>query len=592
MTKIVKFLKPYMGATVAALFFSLFNNLMQLILPAMMAMMINTGIDDGRIGLVRLLGGAMAALSAIAIGAAVAGSYYSSKVSACFGLSLRRAIFVKVESLSQCDIDKIGTPSLITRTTNDIRQIQDMVLMMIRIIISAPIVMVGGAVMAFTLNKRLSTVMFIAIPIILVIALFVAKQVMPMFDKAQKKTDRLNLILREKLSGIRVIRAFNRSEYEDGRFRKANYDLTGLMLKINRIFAFLIPLATLLCYALVAILLKMAADQIDALDAVADSVQISNTVGDLQAFMVYMIMIIYAVSMAASLFVMLPKAEISAKRINEVLDLVPMIKETQHPIIPDPERRSELEFDCVSFSYPGADSPILSRISFKTMPGETTAVIGSTGSGKSTLVSLLNGLYRLIPRFYDVSGGRILIDGVEIKNMSMQTLHEKIGFIPQSAFLFSGTVADNLRMGKPDATEEEMWEALETAQAADFVRAMPDGLDSELSQNGKNLSGGQRQRLAIARVLIRKAEIYVFDDSFSALDFSTDAKLRRALRERMPDITKIIVAQRVGTIIDASRIIVLDEGKVAGIGTHRELLETCTVYREIAQSQLSKEELA
>ena len=569
MTKIVKFLKPYMGATVAALFFSLFNNLMQLILPAMMAMMINTGIDDGRIGLVRLLGGAMAALSAIAIGAAVAGSYYSSKVSACFGLSLRRAIFVKVESLSQCDIDKIGTPSLITRTTNDIRQIQDMVLMMIRIIISAPIVMVGGAVMAFTLNKRLSTVMFIAIPIILVIALFVAKQVMPMFDKAQKKTDRLNLILREKLSGIRVIRAFNRSEYEDGRFRKANYDLTGLMLKINRIFAFLIPLATLLCYALVAILLKMAADQIDALDAVADSAQISNTVGDLQAFMVYMIMIIYAVSMAASLFVMLPKAEISAKRINEVLDLVPMIKETEHPITPDPERRSELEFDCVSFSY----------------PGETTAVIGSTGSGKSTLVNL-------IPRFYDVSGGRILIDGVEIKNMSMQTLHEKIGFIPQSAFLFSGTVADNLRMGKPDATEEEMWEALETAQAADFVRAMPDGLDSELSQNGKNLSGGQRQRLAIARVLIRKAEIYVFDDSFSALDFSTDAKLRRALRERMPDITKIIVAQRVGTIIDASRIIVLDEGKVAGIGTHRELLETCTVYREIAQSQLSKEELA
>ncbi len=316
-----------MGATVAALFFSLFNNLMQLILPAMMALMINTGIGDGRMGTVRLIGGVMAVLSAIAIGAAIAGSYYSSKVSACFGLSLRRALFVKVESLSQCDIDKIGTPSLITRTTNDIRQIQDMILMMIRIIISAPIVMVGGAFMAFTLNKkRLSTVMFIAIPIILVIALVVAKQVLPMFDKAQKKTDRLNLILREKLSGIRVIRAFNRSEYEDEKFRKANYDLTGLMLKINRIFAFLIPLATLLCYVIVAILLKMAADQIDALDVVADSVQIANTVGDLQAFMVYMIMIIYAVSMAASLFVMLPKAEISAKRINEVLDLVPMIK--------------------------------------------------------------------------------------------------------------------------------------------------------------------------------------------------------------------------------------------------------------------------
>ena len=583
MTKIVKFLKPYMGATVAALFFSLFNNLMQLILPAMMAMMINTGIDDGRIGLVRLLGGAMAALSAIAIGAAVAGSYYSSKVSACFGLSLRRAIFVKVESLSQCDIDKIGTPSLITRTTNDIRQIQDMVLMMIRIIISAPIVMVGGAVMAFTLNKRLSTVMFIAIPIILVIALFVAKQVMPMFDKAQKKTDRLNLILREKLSGIRVIRAFNRSEYEDGRFRKANYDLTGLMLKINRIFAFLIPLATLLCYALVAILLKMAADQIDALDAVADSAQISNTVGDLQAFMVYMIMIIYAVSMAASLFVMLPKAEISAKRINEVLDLVPMIKETEHPITPDPERRSELEFDCVSFSYPGADSPILSRISFKTMPGETTAVIGSTGSGKSTLVNL-------IPRFYDVSGGRILIDGVEIKNMSMQTLHEKIGFIPQSAFLFSGTVADNLRMGKPDATEEEMWEALETAQAADFVRAMPDGLDSELSQNGKNLSGGQRQRMTIARALVRKPEVLILDDAASALDYATGAALNKALRNTDFAPTVITVSQRVAAIRNADTIVVLDEGEIVGIGTNDELLRSCEVYREIFDSQLEKED--
>lgn len=585
MKKIIKFLKPYTGATVAALLFALFNNLMQLILPALMSTMINTGLDSGKMGLVKLIGAVMAVLSCVAIISAVVGSYYSSKVSACFGMSLRRAIFVKVESLSQCDIDKIGTPSLITRTTNDIRQIQEMILMMIRIIISAPIVMVGGAIMAFTLNKRLSTIMFMTVPVILIIALVVAKLVLPMFDKAQKKTDGLNLILREKLSGIRVIRAFNRSEYEDARFKKSNDELTGLLLKINRIFAFLVPLATLLGYAVVALLLKVAADQIDMLDAVRDRVQIANTVGDLQAFVVYMIMIIYAVSLAASLFVMLPKAEISAKRINEVLDLEPMIKESAHPITPESDRRSELEFDCVSFCYPGADSPILSRISFKTMPGETTAIIGSTGSGKSTLVNL-------IPRFYDVSGGRILVDGVDIKNMSLKTLHEKIGFIPQSAFLFSGTVADNLRMGKPGATEEEMWEALETAQAADFVRNLPDGLDSELSQNGKNLSGGQRQRLAIARVLIRKAEIYIFDDSFSALDFTTDARLRRSLRERMPGITKIIVAQRVGTIIDADRIIVLDEGKVAGIGNHRELLENCTVYREIAQSQLSKEELA
>lgn len=583
MTKIVKFLKPYMGATVAALFFSLFNNLMQLILPAMMALMINTGIGDGRMGTVQLIGGVMAVLSAIAIGAAIAGSYYSSKVSACFGLSLRRALFVKVESLSQCDIDKIGTPSLITRTTNDIRQIQDMILMMIRIIISAPIVMVGGAFMAFTLNKRLSTVMFIAIPIILVIALVVAKQVLPMFDKAQKKTDRLNLILREKLSGIRVIRAFNRSEYEDEKFRKANYDLTGLMLKINRIFAFLIPLATLLCYVIVAILLKMAADQIDALDAVADSVQIANTVGDLQAFMVYMIMIIYAVSMAASLFVMLPKAEISAKRINEVLDLVPMIKETEHPITPDADRRSELEFDCVSFSYPGADSPILSRISFKTMPGETTAVIGSTGSGKSTLVNL-------IPRFYDVSGGRILIDGVDIKNMSMRTLHEKIGFIPQSAFLFSGTVADNLRMGKPDATEEEMWEALETAQAADFVRAMPDGLDSELSQNGKNLSGGQRQRLAIARALLHDTPVYIFDEVTSNIDVESENDIMEVIREMAKTKTVLLISHRLENVVTSDMILLLDGGCIAESGTHSRLMQEKGKYYTMysTQAQLEK----
>ena len=368
MLKIMKFLKPYKGTTIAALLLSLFNNAMQLILPALRASMINTGIADGNMLFVKIIGICMAVLSAVAIAAAISGSYYSSKVSACFGMSLRRAIFVKVESLSQCDIDKIGTPSLITRTTNDIRQIQDMILMMLRIIISAPIVMIGGAIMAFTLNKRLSTVIFIAIPVIVCIALLIAKKVLPMFDRIQKKTDRLNLILREKLSGIRVIRAFNRSEYEDNRFRKANLELTALLLKVNRIFAMLIPLAVMLLYSIVVILIWMGAKQIDVLDASVDYVQISNVVGDLQAFMVYMLMIVFAVSMAASLFVMLPRAEISAKRINEVLELEPMIKETEHPAEISPERRGELEFENVSFSYPGADSPILSRISFKTMP--------------------------------------------------------------------------------------------------------------------------------------------------------------------------------------------------------------------------------
>ena len=584
MHKVLKFLKPYKGAVIASLFLSLFNYAMQLILPALMSAMINTGIAQGRLSFVKITGILMALLSFIAVLAAISGSYYSSKAAACFGLSLRRAVFKKVENLNKCDIDEIGVPSLITRTTNDIRQIQDMLLLVIRIIIAAPIMMVGGAFMAFALNRRLSIIIFTMLPIIVIIAAVVSKIVIPMFSKVQKKTDRLNLILREKLNGIKVIRAFNRSEYEDEKFSFANNQLTGLLLKINRLFAGLIPLVTFLAFTIVSALIWTGAKQIDSLDATLNHAQIANIVGDLQAFMVYMIMIVFAVSLAASLLVMLPKANISAKRINEVLNIVPSIKEPEHPVIPDESRKSELEFQNVSFSYPNADSPILRKISFKASKGETTAVIGSTGSGKSTLVNL-------IPRFYDVSGGKILIDGTDIRHMSTKTLHEKIGFIPQSAFLFSGTIADNLRMGKADATESEMWEALEIAQAKDFVEALPDKLNSVLSQNGKNLSGGQRQRLAIARVVIRKAEIYVFDDSFSALDFTTDMKLRKALKEHMKDISKVIVAQRIGTIIDADRIIVLDEGKIAGIGTHKELLESCTVYREIAQSQLSKEDL-
>lgn len=584
MHRILKFLKPYKGATIASLFLSLFNYSMQLILPALMSFMINKGIATGNLLFVKRVGLLMAIFSLIAILAAISGSYYSSKAAACFGMSLRRVVFKKVESLNKCDIDSIGVPSLITRTTNDIRQIQDMLLLMIRIIISAPIMMIGGAFMAFALNKRLSIIIFTMIPIILIIGLIVSRKVIPMFSKVQKKTDRLNLILREKLNGIKVIRAFNRNEYEDNKFSFANNELTTLLLKINRLFAILIPLATFLAFLIVSTLIWTGAKQIDALDAAVNYTQISNIVGDLQAFMVYMIMIVFAVSLAASLLVMMPKANISAKRINEVLDIEPSIKEPEHPVVPDPKRKGEIQFDNVSFSYPGADSPVLSKISFSAKNGDTIAVIGSTGSGKSTLVNL-------IPRFYDVSGGRILIDGTDIRHMSIKTLHQKIGFIPQSAFLFSGTIADNLRMGKNDATEDDMWEALEIAQAKNFVNDMPQKLGSVLSQSGKNLSGGQKQRLAIARVLIRKSEIYVFDDSFSALDFTTDALLRKALKEKMQDITKIIVAQRIGTIIDADKIIVLDDGKITGIGTHKELLNNCQIYREIAASQLSKEDL-
>lgn len=583
MLKVLSYLKNYKWSAIFATIFILINSAMQLVLPSMMADIMNNGIAGGKLVYIYIMGFFMIIASIFGVFAAVLSSYFSSKASTGFGKELRRAVFLKAESLSQCDIDKIGVSSMITRSTNDITQIQNLVLVSMRMIISAPIMMVGGAIMAFTMNKTLSLVIFTVIPIIALIALFVVKRVLPWFEQMQKKTDALNQVVRERLGGVRVIRAFNRQKHEQERFRKANFELTEIALKTNRLFASLIPLAMFLMYSMIIALIWLGSRQVNNMDVTTQAQEIAGTIGNLQAFMMYLIMIVFAVGLAASMFVMVPRAAISARRICAILDMEPMIKEPLTPAV-SIGGQGKVEFKNVSFGYDGAERNVINNVSFTANPGEVTAIIGGTGCGKTTLINLIS-------RFYDVSSGEILVDGTNIKDMALADLHKKIGYVPQKVLLFSGTVADNLRYGKEDATEEEMWKALETAQAANFVNQLPKKLESRLSQNATNLSGGQKQRISIARALIRNAEIYIFDDSFSALDFKTDALLRAAIQKNFADSTQIIVAQRVGTILNADKIIVLDDGEIAGQGTHKELLKTCKVYREIVESQLSKEEI-
>ncbi len=574
MSKLLKYLKKYKIESILAPFFKLIEVAFELTVPLIVSTIIDVGIENGdKVYIIKrclLLG----LLGILGLCSTLVAQYFSAKASVGFASDIRHALFKHIGKLSYSQLDSLGAPTLITRLTGDINQVQTGTNLTLRLVLRSPFVVFGAVIMAFTVDAKSSLVFVVAVPALAAVVFAIMLVCIPMYRKVQQKLDGLLSKTRENLLGTRVVRAFCKEEEEIADFDAKNSALTEMQTAVGRISAFMNPATFVLINLAIIALIYVGAIRVD-------SGAISR--GAVVALYNYMSQILVELIKLANLIISVTKAIACGNRIQSVLDIEPG---TVPGTVTDGNENSEysVEFEKACLSYNGSEES-LHNIDLKIKRGSSIGVIGSTGSGKSTLVNL-------IPRFYDVSGGRILIDGVDIKNMSMRTLHEKIGFIPQSAFLFSGTVADNLRMGKPDATEEEMWEALETAQAADFVRAMPDGLDSELSQNGKNLSGGQRQRLAIARVLIRKAEIYVFDDSFSALDFSTDAKLRKALRERMPDITKIIVAQRVGTIIDASRIIVLDEGKVAGIGTHRELLKNCTVYREIAQSQLSKEELA
>jgi len=492
-----------------------------------------------------------------------------------FGRDLRGQMFKRAEDFSLNEFDKIGTSSLITRTTNDITQIQQVVVMSLSMMARAPMMAIGGLIMAVSKNAKLSLVIVFVIPVIALGVFIVAKKGTPLFKVIQTKLDNLNQVLRESLMGVRVIRAFNRVDHEKKRFEEANHDLTSTSIKVNKIMAALMPGMSLILNFTTVAVIWFGAIRIDS-----GNMQ----VGDLMAFIQYVMQIMFALVMLSMMFVMIPRATASAVRINEVFDTIPEIK--------DPEKSRTvnkndglIEFKNVTFSYPGAEQPVLKDISFIASPGKVTAIIGGTGSGKSTLVNL-------IPRFYDVDSGSILVDGIDIREVSQKNLRSKIGFVPQKAVLFTGTIKDNIKYGKEDATEEEIKYAAEIAQATEFISNMKDGFDSLIAQGGTNISGGQKQRLSIARALVKKPEIYLFDDSFSALDFKTDAKLRSALKNETTHSALIIVAQRVTTIIDADQIIVLDEGEIAGIGNHKELLETCNVYREIVSSQLSEEEIA
>ena len=581
MKQLLKHLKYIKKPVFAAMIFAVLSQISNLTLPMLMSSIINNGIANSDIDYVKRVGLIMMGISALGVVIAVYNSYFSSKTSALYGKLLRREIFLKVEDLSQRDIDKIGTPSLITRCTNDVRVIQDFVLTSLRMIISVPIMLVGGVIMAFILNPKLATVIFAVIPIIGVIAALVIKFVIPLFRKRQKLIDSVNRFIREKLSGIRVIRAFNKTEKEDARFDERNEALSGLTLKFQRIMSILIPICIVLVIIALDCLILVAANNFNSMDHITEADKLMSAIGDLQAFVIYMIMIVSAVTMTAAMFVIVPRARISAYRITEVLNLEPTIVDPEEAEEMDESLRGTVEFRDVSFGYGENDNYALSDISFTAEKSKVTAIIGSTGSGKSTIANL-------IMRFYDVNKGEILFAGKDIRRLTQENLHSKIAFVPQKALLFSGSVRDNLLYGDENANEEDLRKALEISQSAEFVYSLPEGMESMISQNGTNLSGGQKQRLCIARALTRKADVYIFDDTFSALDFRTDAALRKAIKENI-NATVIIVAQRVGTIMDADRIVVLDEGRVVGMGKHPELMENCEVYREIYHSQMTEE---
>ncbi|MCY6355296.1 ABC transporter ATP-binding protein [Clostridium sp. ZS2-4] len=575
MIKLFRFLKPYTAVIAAILILLFFQSLAELYLPTLMSDIVDTGIVKGDTQYILKVGGYMLLVAAGSGICVILAGFLSSKVATSFGRDLRSKVFSRVESFSLNEFDKMGTASLITRTTNDITQVQQVTIMIMRMMISAPMMCIGGIIMAVSKDAKLSLVLVAIIPVLAGIIFIIARKGIPLFKSMQVKLDKLNLVLRENLTGIRVIRAFNRIDQEKKRFNEANHDLTETAIKVNKIMASLMPVMMIIMNFTSIAIIWFGGIRID---------NGSMQVGDMMAFLQYAMQIMFSLIMVSIMFVMIPRAEASAVRINEVLDTVPEIKNPEHAKSTD-NKRGFVEFKDVTFSYPGAEQPAISNISFSAKPGEVTAIIGGTGSGKSTLISL-------IPRFYDVHRGSVLVDGVDIREMSQENLRAKIGFVPQKAVLFTGSITDNIRYGKEDAAEEQVKHAAEIAQATEFISNMKEGFNSEISQGGTNVSGGQKQRLSIARALVRRPEIYIFDDSFSALDFKTDANLRTALKKETVDSTVLIVAQRVSTVMDADRIIVLDKGEVAGIGNHKELLNTCQVYREIVLSQLSEEEIA
>lgn len=575
MVKLLRFLKPY-SALVAATFLLVFlQAVAELYLPTLMSDIVDVGVVNGDTGYILRVGGWMLLVALGGAVVAVLASYCSSRVAMGMGRDLRQAVFRHAQGFSLHEFDRLGTATLITRTTNDILQVPNLIIVGLRMMLFAPMMGIGSVVMALSKDRTLSLIIVVALPVLGAAVGAAAVKAIPMFQAMQKKIDRLNRVVREGLTGIRVIRAFNRTDYEQERFVDANRDLTETAIRVNRLMGALMP--TLM---LIMNLTAIAVVWFGGLRSDAGRME----VGDLMAFIQYVMHIMFSTMMLSMMFIMLPRASASAARINEVLEMQPSVTDPPEPYSPGTVR-GEVEFRNVTYRYPGAERPALEGISFRARPGEVTAIIGGTGAGKTTLVNL-------IPRFYDVQEGAVLVDGVDVRQWRLRDLRAGIGYVPQRAMLFSGTIAANIRFGNEDASDEEVARAAAIAQAEGFIAEMKDGYDTAIAQGGTNVSGGQKQRLTIARALVRKPAIYIFDDNFSALDFKTDARLRAALKPETARSTVILVAQRVSTVMDADRIIVLDQGRVAGIGTHRELLQSCEVYREIVASQLAEEELA
>ncbi|MEU3353570.1 ABC transporter ATP-binding protein [Streptomyces sp. NPDC037389] len=568
-------LRPYSGAIALIVLLQLVQTLATLYLPNLNADIIDKGVVKGDTGYILSTGGLMLAVTLAQIVCAIGAVYYGARTAMAVGRDLRAAVFDRVQSFSAREVGQFGAPSLITRTTNDVQQVQMLTLMAFTLMVSAPIMCAGGIVLAVQQDVPLSALLLVIVPVLAAIVGVIIWRMRPVFRGVQARIDTVNRVLREQIAGIRVIRAFVRDDHERKRFRNANAELMDVSLRAGRLMSLMFP-SVMLVVNLSSIAVVWFGGH-----RIGDG---GMEIGALTAFISYLMQILMSIMMATFMFMMVPRAEVCAERIQEVLTTESSVAPPAVPVT-ELRGRGHLELRTVEFGYPGAEEPVLRDVSLVARPGEITAVIGSTGSGKSTLLGL-------IPRLFDATGGAVLVDGVDVRELEPAAMSEAVGLVPQKPYLFSGTVASNLRYGRPDATDEELWQALETAQAREFVAAMDGMLEAPISQGGTNVSGGQRQRLAIARALVRKPEIYLFDDSFSALDYATDARLRAALSHETGDATVVIVAQRVSTIRDADRIVVLDEGRVVGTGTHTELMGTNETYREIVLSQLTEEEAA
>lgn len=575
LTLIRRYSRPYLPYIIAVIVLQLASTIAALYLPSLNAQIIDEGVSRGDTDFIWRTGGVMLLVAFVQVATAIAGVYFGSKTAMAVGRDIRRGVFRKVTSFSAKDVNVFGAPTLITRGTNDVQQVQMLVLMGLNFMVSTPIMCVGGIIMALREDLSLSWLVWVSVPVLVAVVGYLVVRLMPLFRSMQDKIDRINAVLREQIIGIRVVRAFVREPYETKRFGAANEDLTQVSLKIGALFVLMFPAIGMILHLSTAAVLWFGGQRVDAGEM---------QVGALTAFLQYLLQILIAVMMGTFMAMMIPRASVCADRIGEVLDVEPSIHDPEQPITPE-RLEGVVEYRNVSFAYPGAEEPVLSNISFTARPGQTTAIIGSTGSGKTSLLSLL-------PRLYDIAEGDVLLDGVSVNQLDRAEITKRVAMVPQRPYLFSGTIEYNLRFGKTEATDDELWDALRVAQGEDFVREKKKGLESRISQGGTNVSGGQRQRLCIARALVTKPKVYLFDDSFSALDVATDARLRSALKQTTADATVIIVAQRISTITEADQILVLDNGRIVDRGTHEELLETSPTYQEIVESQLSVEEMA